>query len=135
MADIIPLDEKLDHARNRRSRRLAEYKRRTAESILRQVRRDGACEKCGATAAPRADKPAGQKIHIPYRLCAPCAGEYADFIDRIQGGGDPRRYWQNATWRESWKRWIDYQGSLHSFMASKEFRRLVQEVNDPDSTG
>lgn len=134
MADIIPLDEKLDQAQNRRNQRLAEHKRRTVESVLRQVRHDGACEKCGAAVDSRIETPAEVKRQTPYRLCAPCADEYADFIDRIQGGGDSRRYWQNATWRESWKRWIDYQGSLHSFMASKEFRRLVQEVRSPDTT-
>lgn len=134
MADIIPLDERLDQAQNRQAQRLAEHKRRIVESVLRQIRHDSTCEKCGATVDSRIEAPAERNVQIPYRLCSLCSDEYADFIDRIQGGGDSRRHWQNATWRESWKRWIDYQGSLHSFMASKEFRRLVQEVRSPDTT-
>ncbi|MBI9083700.1 MAG: hypothetical protein JEZ11_08880 [Desulfobacterales bacterium] len=129
MADIIPLGTKLDEAQLRRAARRTKQKVRMTESVLRQTHDTGTCEKCGILREPRVTNTAEHKISIPYGFCAVCAGEYADFIDRIQGGGNPERYWQNATWRESWKRWIDYQGSMHSFKASKEFRRLVQEIS------
>ena len=129
MADIISLDTKLDKAQHQRAEQQTERKVQTTESVLRQTRDTGTCEKCGVTREPKKTDTAGHKISIPYGFCTVCTEEYADFIDRIQGGGNPERYWQNATWLESWKRWIDYQGSMHSFKASKEFRRLIQEIS------
>ena len=129
MADIISLGTRLNEARQRLAGQQTERKVQMTESIMRQTHDTGTCEKCGVVRDRGVTDAAEHKISIPYGLCPVCAGEYVDFIDRIQGGGDPARYWQNATWLESWKRWIDYQGSMHSFKASNEFRRVVQEIS------
>jgi hypothetical protein len=88
--------------------------------------------KCGAQIDPREE---GQKIilqnkKIPYRFCEACAEEYQDYIQYLQGRGNPNCYWQNEAWTAIWKAWIEYQGANDRYAQSKEFKRLVQELRD-----
>jgi hypothetical protein len=70
------------------------------------------------------------RLRVPYRFCASCSEEYIDYIERLKGGGDSECYWRNDEWLESWRRWIDYQGALDRFIRSKEFSRLLKELEE-----
>jgi hypothetical protein len=54
-----------------------------------------------------------------------------DYIERLQGRGDPDCYWHNDEWLDAWRKWIDYQGSVDRYVKSKEFLRLIQEFKKP----
>jgi hypothetical protein len=132
MADIISLDTRFQQARDQKKEHLAERKARTVASVFQPTRSLALCDKCGAAEPPRSVSGNGgtMQARVPYRFCSTCAQEYDDFIQCLQGNGDPDHYWQNNAWLESWKRWIDYQGSMASFRTSKAFRRLVQEIKN-----
>ena len=39
-------------------------------------------------------------------------------------------YWHNDLWAELWKRWIDYQSAVDSYLKSKEFKKLLVELRE-----
>jgi hypothetical protein len=90
------------------------------------------CEKCGTQIQPdesRTQRPIGD-LRVPYRFCESCAEEYIDYIERLKGRGDSEYYWHNDIWLELWRKWIDYQGAIDSYLKSKEFRQLLEELKD-----
>ena len=89
-------------------------------------------------AGPRSNREPGEKTErpkLPYKFCEACEDEYLDYIERLQGRGDPDCYWHNDAWLDSWRKWIDYQGSVDHYVKSKEFLRLLQEFkqSSPDT--
>jgi len=91
------------------------------------------CEKCGSQISGDAsDKDTyRRKLNVPYNFCEECSDEYLDYIERLQGRGDPDCYWHNAAWIDAWKRWIDYQSSVDHYLKSKEFKQLLNEIKQP----
>lgn len=134
MADIIPLHEKLQHVKDKKA--LAERKRKllAARSVLQQSKGTYRCEKCLDLIDPSeiGSRDEHRKLRVPYIFCDVCFEEYIDFVDQLQGRVDADRYWQNDIWLEGWKRWIDYRGTMDRYLRSPEFRRLLEELKQPD---
>jgi hypothetical protein len=88
------------------------------------------CEKCGSqiSVESRDGDTYQRKLNVPYNFCDECSDEYLDYIERLQGGGDPDCYWHNQAWIYAWKRWIDYQSSVDQYLKSKEFKQLLNEL-------
>lgn len=130
MADIISFDNLRREAEDRAAGRLSTTKVMAARKGIQEARRPNRCEKCnnrisepgpGVSAEPR-------RLQTPYVFCDSCLAEYTDFIDRLQGRGNPDLYWHNDVWLESWRRWIDYKSTLDRYIRSKEFSQLVREI-------
>ncbi len=127
MADIISFEGRRsdagDESQSQRRIRLmrAEYRRVIEES------RPGACDRCGEaiSAGEGEDRPIRQ---VPYSFCDTCAAEYVDFVERLQGRGDPDCYWHNDIWLEIWRRWIDYRSALDRYRRSRELRWMADEL-------
>jgi hypothetical protein len=130
VADIISLDDKLETSREKK----ASLRRRQKAIAVRRVVQCTSCafkcEKCGTQIEPRTD--AGKdRLKLPYKFCEACEDEYVDYIERLQGRGDEDCYWHNDAWIDSWRKWIDYQGSVDRYVKSKEFLALLQEFKQP----
>jgi len=126
VADIISLDDKLETSREKKA---SLRRRQKAVAIRRVVQCTGCsskCEKCGTHIEPRTGAAEGG-VKLPYQFCEACGNEYIDYIERLQGRGDEDCYWHNDAWLDSWRKWIDYQGSVDRYVKSKEFMRLLQE--------
>ncbi|MFC1859670.1 hypothetical protein ACFL9U_16825, partial [Thermodesulfobacteriota bacterium] len=66
-----------------------------------------------------------------YDICIKsCLEEYADYIERLQGGGELESYWHNDAWLDLWRKWIDYQGAIDRYLKSKEFVQLLDEIRE-----
>lgn len=134
MADIISLDDKLEISREKK----ASLRRRQKAVAVRRVVQCASCsfkcEKCGTPIEPKTDGKT-ERPPSPYKFCEACEDEYLDYIERLQGRGDPDCYWRNEAWIDSWRKWIDYQGSVDQYVKSKEFLRLLQEFkqSSPDT--
>ncbi len=133
LADIIPLDDKIELARGKKAALELQQK---AAAVRRVVQCTGCtlkCEKCGTQVEPAPGGIENRCPHsrVPYRFCDACGEEYLDYIERLQGRGDPDCYWHNDEWLDSWRKWIDYQGSVDRYVKSKEFIRLIQEFKQP----
>ena len=129
MANIISLDKKLKLAEKDKAALIRKRKIQAVQKVFQCTHCAFKCEKCG-TQIDRDNYVAERdsKQRLPYRFCNGCFEEYRDYIERLQGGGDPDCYWHNDAWMDLWRAWIDYQGSMDGYLNSKEFTQLMQEL-------
>jgi Pyruvate/2-oxoacid:ferredoxin oxidoreductase delta subunit len=132
VANIIELDKKLKHTKEKKAEIIRKRKILAVQKIFQCMHCAFKCEKCGTQIQP--DEHGQQRVisdlRVPYRFCESCAEEYIDFIERLKGRGDPEYYWHNDIWLEMWRKWIDYQGAIDTYLKSKEFRQLLEELKD-----
>ncbi len=129
MADIIPIDNKLDLANEKKAAIIRKRKISAVQKVLQCTHCAFKCEKCGTQIERETElqKEPKRDLRVPYNFCDACKQEYIDYIERLKGGGDPDCYWHNDAWIDAWKTWIDYQSSVDRYLKSKEFNRLLQE--------
>jgi hypothetical protein len=136
VADIISIEEKRSLAQKREAAVARRRRAEVARKMLRQVHSRNRCEKCGS---PFQDAPPAEAgvsgPRIPYRFCEGCGEEYRDFIQRLQGRGDPGCYWRNQAWMDLWQSWINYQNCLDQYVKTREFHHLIQELKLPPEGG
>ena len=129
MADIIPINNKLDLANEKKAAIIRKRKIIAVQKVLQCTHCAFKCEKCGTQIEREAKAQMEPKrdLRVPYNFCDACKQEYIDYIGRLKGKGDPDCYWHNDAWIDAWKTWIDYQSSVDRYLKSKEFNRLLQE--------
>ncbi len=127
MADIISLENKFQEERDKKEAAERMHKLQAVRSVLQEAKGILTCEKCHRDIGDAAVKQE-RDPRVPYLFCGSCAEEYVDYIERLQGRGDKSCYWRNRQWFEIWKRWIDYRGTIDTYLQSKEFRRLLEEL-------
>jgi hypothetical protein len=131
MSKIISLDDKLQISAAQRAALVRKRKIMTVRKVFQCTHCASKCERCGAGLGsenqPKTDHP-----HIPYHLCESCTEEYVEYIQRLQGKGDPDAYWYNHAWMKIWQTWIEYQGAIDQYLQSKEFRQLLDELRPGD---
>ena len=130
MTNIIQLDKKLKHAKEKKAEIIKKRKILAVQKVFQCKQCAFKCEKCGTQIQPEEQhqQRAISALRIPYRFCESCAEEYADYIERLKGRGDSEYYWHNETWIELWRKWIDYQGGVDRYVKSKEFKQLLLEL-------
>ncbi len=132
MTNIIQLDKKLKHTKEKKAEIIKKRKILAVQKVFQCMQCVFKCEKCGTQIQPdeQRQQRAITALKIPYRFCESCTEEYADYIERLKGRGDSEYYWHNEIWIELWEKWIDYQGVINSYLKSKEFRQLLDELKD-----
>ena len=132
MANIIQLDKKLKHTKEKKAEIIKKRKILAVQKVFQCMQCAFKCEKCGTQIQPeeKRQQRAITVLRIPYRFCESCAEEYTDYIERLKGRGDSEYYWHNEIWIELWRKWIDYQGVINSYLKSKEFRQLLEELKE-----
>ncbi len=132
MTNIIELDKKLKHTKEKKAEIIRKRKILAVQKIFQCMHCAFKCEKCGTQIQPdeHRQQRAISDLRVPYRFCESCAEEYIDFIERLKGRGDPEYYWHNDIWLEMWRKWIDYQGAIDTYLKSKEFKQLLAELKD-----
>ena len=130
MANIISFNEKKGLAAEKQATLIRKRKVQAVRKVFQCTHCALKCEKCGAQISGESNdtEPYRRKLNVPYNFCDECSDEYLDYIERLQGGGDPDCYWHNEAWLDSWKRWIDYQSSVDQYLKSKEFKQLLNEL-------
>ena len=129
MADIIPINNKLDLANEKKAGLIRKRKISAVQKVLQCTHCAFKCEKCGTQIERETEAQIEPKrdLRVPYNFCDACKLEYIDYIERLKGGGDLDSYWHNDAWIDAWKTWIDYQSSVDRYLKSKEFKQLLQE--------
>ena len=132
MTNIIELDKKLKHTKEKKAEIARKQKILAVQKVFQCMQCVFKCEKCGTQIQPEEQRQqrAISVLHTPYRFCESCAEEYTDYIERLKGGGDSENYWHNEIWIDLWRKWIDYQGVINRYLKSKEFRQLLEELKD-----
>jgi Pyruvate/2-oxoacid:ferredoxin oxidoreductase delta subunit len=132
LGKIISFDDKASSSREKK----AKFDRKRKIMAVRQAFQCASCalkcEKCGIQLDPveTADDGQNRHIRVPYSFCRACTEEYIDYIEKLKGQGDEACYWHNDAWIDAWRKWIDYQGSLDTYLKSKEFQRLLREIKE-----
>ena len=129
-ADVISIDEKLQIAKGKKTELIRKRKLLAVKKVFQCTQCSFKCEKCGTQISVEKQVEEKQELYvrIPYRFCGSCSEEYTEFIERLQGRGDPDSYWHNHDWADAWKKWIDYQGAIDRYTKSKEFLKLLKEL-------
>ncbi len=135
MADIIAIDKKRKIKDKEQSDLIRMHKIMAVRKVFHCTHCASKCEKCGSQLG--IDPVTGQAVQqikpSPYHFCDSCAEEYRDYIARLQGKGNPSYYWHNDAWLDIWQKWIHYQHAIDTFLKSKEFTRLLQELKQGGS--
>ena len=130
MSKIISFENKKGLAEEKQATLIKMRKVQAVRKVFQCTHCALKCEKCGSQISGDSSD-AGtyqRKLNVPYNFCGECSDEYLDYIERLQGGGDPDCYWHNEAWIDVWKRWIDYQSSVDQYLKSKEFKLLLNEL-------
>lgn len=134
MADIISLGDKLKQTAEEKNALIRKQKILAVRKVFQCTQCAFKCEKCGTqTSPPEQVVESKSGVRVPYRFCESCSEEYMDYIERLQGRGDPDRYWHNDDWLDAWKKWIDYQSVMDRYLRSKEFMELLRELKNISS--
>ena len=90
MADIIPLDDKIEVAREKKAAVRRQQKGVIVRRVLQCTGCSLKCEKCGTQIEAGAVGTSERCPHsrFPYKFCEACEDEYQDYIERLQGRGD-----------------------------------------------
>jgi len=132
MDNIIPLDQKRKHSQEKQDAMVRKRKLLAVRKIFRCTHCASKCEKCGVQIRTE-NQPEVPGFNIPYHFCDSCAEEYGEYIDALKGNKNESNYWHNDTWMTVWATWIEHQGAIDSYLKSKEFKRLLDELK-PEQT-
>ncbi|WP_213183599.1 hypothetical protein [Desulfosarcina cetonica] len=128
MGTVISLEKKRECTQDKREADIRKQKLLAVRKIFRCTHCMSKCEKCGIPITVD-NRPKIPAYRIPYTFCEGCAEEYVDYIDTLKGMGNKALYWHNDAWIKVWSTWIEHQGAVDSYMKSKEFERLLKELN------
>ena len=134
MANVIAIDKKMQLKAVERSARTRKRKILAVRKVFHCTHCASKCEKCGTQIGvlPVDEAGASLQTKVPYHFCESCTVEYLDYMDRLQGGGNPEFYWHNQTWQAIWENWLAYQTSIERYLKSAEFLQLLQELKQID---
>ena len=132
MADIIPLNNKLQLAKEKQTALIRRRKILAVQKIFHCTHCASKCAKCGTQITmDHHQRERERNLRVPYRFCETCSQEYVQYIERLKGGGDPDCYWHNEDWLYVWRSWIEYQSAVDRYLKSKEFMQLLSELKPP----
>ena len=134
VADVISIDKKLLLSKEKEAALTRKRKIQAVQKVFHCTHCASKCEKCGIQIGleSHVEQRKPRKYRIPYHFCDSCEEEYVDYIERLQGRGDPECYWHNEAWLAIWRTWIDYQHSVDRYMKSKEFLQILEELKQPE---
>ncbi len=127
MGNVISLDKKIRITDKKKEAIERKRKIMAVRKVFQCAHCAVKCEKCGTQI--HLDKSADKNdLRVPYNLCISCAVEYRDYIETLKGNAKSSDYWHNDAWLRVWSTWIAYKGATDSYMRSKEFERLLNEL-------
>lgn len=132
MGNIICLDEKLKCSREKQDDITRKRKLLAVRKIFRCTHCASKCEKCGVQMGAE-NRPTAPAYRVPYNFCDSCSEEYIEYIEALQGKRNEALYWHNDAWMNVWATWIQHQGAVDSYLKSKAFSRLLDELKPNQS--
>jgi len=130
MADVISLNKKMHLTKEKQAALIKKRKIMAVRKVFQCTICPSKCAKCGIQIGIKKDtnEEKRYRLRIPYHFCKSCSEEYLDYIEYLNGRGDPDCYWYNDTWLELWRAWIDYRSTIDRHLKSKGFLQLLQEL-------
>ena len=132
MGNIISLDKKIKFTQQKQDAIVRKRKLLAVRKIFRCTHCAAKCEKCGVQITGE-NNPESPEFRVPYNFCGSCSEEYIDYIERLKGKQNEALYWHNDAWIKVWSTWIEHQGAVDSYLKSKAFQQLLDELK-PNQT-
>ena len=127
VADIIEFEKRRRQQQDEEAVALRGEKLHLLQKVLQCARCQLKCSRCG-TQVKEDDrwKPSG----LPYVLCSGCGEEYEAYVKLSRGEVASKCYWHNKEWMQVWSSWLKHQEALDQYRDSKEFLKLLNELDD-----
>jgi hypothetical protein len=125
MTKVIELQ---DQIQRKKKKDLLEKHRGRLESVQKIIQ----CTSCRFRCAMCGMQVDGQGIaNFPLGLtfCESCRLEFEEYREITKGRKEPDVFWHNAEWLNVWSSWFNYRKAVASFMNSREFKLLIEELN------
>jgi len=127
LADIIDLNNKLKKQKEEKFRILKTLKMH----IIRNLNQCSLCHlKCARCSSNIQGKDMSFSTSLPFHLCESCCSEYKAYMDFADGRMVTKKneYWLSDKWMAMWENWLNYQDSIKKYRESKEFLKLLNEI-------
>jgi hypothetical protein len=112
----------------KKEKELLEKYRGRVETIQKMVQCSSChfrCAMCGVQVERHGD----EKNSPPgLTFCEGCRLEFEEYQDVSKGRKQPDVFWHNREWLNVWSSWLSYRRAVASFMNSREFRLLMEEM-------
>lgn len=125
MGEIIDFKDRLKKERETSDEKVILKKREMVKRFFQCARCVAKCAMCGAHPESEELRPVGS-----FSLCEFCYEDYQDYKSHLGGAPAKGCWWQNQTWLNMWRSWLDFQRSIESYTRSREFIRLLNEFKD-----
>jgi len=122
MGEIIDLSNKREQQRQEGTKEKLEAARR----IFLCSACPSKCAKCGTQLEVHAHT--CMASHEEFSFCEACAVDWEIFQKVRRGEPAERQYYHNDEWVTLWEMWLKYQKAMMKYRNSKEFRRLLTEL-------
>ena len=125
MADILEFSKKAENLKSERDDSMRQLMIESLRKIFQCTRCVVRCSKCGI----QIDSHEYARFAVPFSFCKSCRQEYEEYRTRTsENRADSEFYWRNSAWMRVWETWLEHQKALDLYRQSKEFLRLIDEV-------
>ncbi|MBN1105686.1 MAG: hypothetical protein JXL84_19920 [Deltaproteobacteria bacterium] len=130
MKKIVRLEDRIESKKQKE--RLERY--RGKMGTIQKLLQCSSCHlKCAMCGAQIQSPEAGCHAHPGsgrLQFCQCCREEFQEFISITKGQREPTLFWHNEEWKAMWSAWLEYRKAMTAFLRSKEFRLLLEELED-----
>jgi hypothetical protein len=126
MTKIVDIHDQIE--RKKKKDHLEKYRGRL-DSIQKIIQCSSCrfrCAMCGMQ-VPSGEAPERPPSGLSF--CSDCRAEFEEFLSMSKGKRPPEVFWHNQEWVEVWRAWLEYRKAISAFVASKEYRLLLEELN------
>jgi transcription elongation factor Elf1 len=129
MKKIVDMKQRIE--RKRQKERLEGYRGRV-EAVQKIVQCSSChfrCAMCGRQAEREDALDHSRSRTLGLTMCKDCGAEFEEFVAISRGEKNPELFWHNQEWLNIWSAWLNYRKAITAFIASPEFKVLLDEIN------
>ena len=129
MKKIVDMKERIE---GKRQKERLDQRRSRVESLRTMVQCSSChfrCAMCGRQAEREDASDHSRSKTLGLTLCKDCGAEFEEYLAISRGEKEPDLPWHNTQWLNIWSAWLNYRKAITAFIASPEFKVLVDEIN------
>jgi hypothetical protein len=126
MTKIVDIHDQME--RKKKKEHLEKYRGRL-DSIQKVIQCSSCRFRCAMCGIQLSSGESTERPPSGLNLCGDCRAEFEEFVSVTKGKKPPEVFWHNQEWIEVWRSWLDYRKAISTFLASKEYHLLLEELN------
>lgn len=129
MVKVVDLEKRLENRREKEHLERHRAKILAMRKLVKCAACSFRCAMCGFQAQPPGQDDSSHPIP-GLALCETCRTEFEDFLSVSSGDTESDVFWHNSEWEKMWSTWLDYRKAVNAFRRSREFRLILEELDD-----